>query len=54
MDITMKISRSEYLELKRIATELTTENEQLKKENKTLKNKVAEKSVKENKKEGAK
>lgn len=54
MDFTMKISRKEYMLLKRTVTDLATENEQLKKEVKTLKNKVAEKTAKENKKEGAK
>lgn len=40
MGIVMTIDRKEYLELKRVRAVLFAENEQLKKENETLKNKL--------------
>lgn len=40
MGVLMKIDRKEYLELKRLNTILIAENEQLKKENEALKNKL--------------
>ena len=40
MDILMQITRTEYLSLKRNVKELTSENEALKKEIKTLKSAV--------------
>lgn len=55
MDIVMKIKRSEYLELKRVVSELATENASLKKEVKALKNKLTAETTEktEKKKKGA-
>lgn len=55
IDIVMKIKRSEYLDLNSKVNTLTAENESLKKEVKTLKNKLTatETTEAENKKKGA-
>jgi hypothetical protein len=56
MSLVMKISRSEYLELKRAVNILTAENESLKKELTALKNKEVKETAEtaETKKKGAK
>lgn len=55
MDFTMKISRSEYLQLKRVNAILAAENESLKKELEALKNKALKETTQttETKKKGA-